>query len=230
MIQAKNCSICKIPIEENYCGRCGQKISGIPTSTISLIRDFIANFFSLERSGLATILKTISNPKSIVSNYYDGNKNYYASPGKILLYGIAVVALHIHFVDKKVMGITLEMPNINAQYLFWIILYPFLLLISYITFIRTEKAFSKHLISITYVASALFIVLTILNDSITLIWGDKLGIWAFVLFVSLIFVWNSRVFTSKNKYLYLIVNTTIQITIFIGLVSLLVMATSHLNG
>lgn len=102
MARGKICSICKIPIKENYCSKCGQKFSGKPISFLSLITDFISNFFSMEKSGFATILKILKNPKSIVDNYYLGFKNYYPSPGQLLLYGIAVVALHKNFVaDKK---------------------------------------------------------------------------------------------------------------------------------
>jgi hypothetical protein len=230
MMQNKTCSICNISIEENYCSRCGQKISKTPTTIISLINDFMSNIFSLEKSGFATILKILSNPKPIVNNYYNGLKNYYSSPGKILLYGIAIVAIHTSFVDKKVMGLSLEAQNISAQYLFWLFLFPLLLFISYVTFIRIEKGLSKHIISMTYVGSSLFIALTILNDIVILIWSDKLGIWTFLLFILFVFIWNSRVFSSKNKYLFIALNTVIQAIIFISIVGLLIFATNHVNN
>ena len=230
MTKEKICSICKIPIKENFCGRCGQTLSVKPTSMMSLITDFVSNFFSLGRSGFATILKILKNPKLIVDNYYCEFKNYYASPGKVLLYGIAVVALHINFVDDKVMGLSLNAQNLNAQYLLWLQLFPILLFISYITFIRIEKSLSKHLISLIYVASSLFIALTILNDLLIIIWSDKLGIWAFIIFVSLVFFWNSRVFTIKKKNIFIILNTLIQLAIFTGIVVVLVLITNQLNS
>lgn len=221
------CSICEIPIKENYCSRCGQKHSPKATTTVSLITDFLSNLFSLEKSGFATIYKILKNPKSIVDNYYFGFKKYYASPGKILFYGIAVVALHLNFVDNKVMGLSLHDQNINAQYLFWLILFPILLFISYITFMRIERNFSKHLISLIYIAGSLFITLTILNDLIIVILDDKLGIWAFIIFVSFVFFWNSRVFTNKKKSIYIILNTLIQIALFIGIITILVLVTTN---
>lgn len=225
MTKRKTCSVCEIPIKENYCGRCGQTFSGKTTSIVSLITDFISNFFLVEKSGFATILKILKNPKPIVDNYYLGYKNYYASPGKILLYGVAFVALHVSFLDHKVLGVSFGSQSENVQYYFWILLFPLFVLISYITFIRVEKGLSKHLISLIYIASSLFIVLILLNDLIIIIFGDKLRFWAFMLFVSLVFFWNSRVFTTRKKYVYIVLNTIIQMAIFMGIISLLVMTT-----
>lgn len=230
MTLEKTCSVCEIPIKENYCGRCGQTFSGKKTSIVSLIIDFISNLFSMEKSGFATILKILKNPKPIVDNYYFGYKNYYASPGKILLYGIAVVALHLSFIDDKVMGVSLDSQNLNAQYLFWLVLFPILLFISYMTFIRIEKNLSKHLISLIYIASSIFFVLIILNDLIIIISDYNLGIWAFIIFVSLVLFWNSRVFTTKKNYIFIILNTIIQLAIFTFIVVALVWFTSQSNG
>src|SRR5690606_21569236 len=127
----------------------------------------------------------------------------------------------ISFVNNKVMGVSLNLQNFNSQYFFWISLLPILLFISYLAFIRKTKRLSKHLISLIYISSSLFIILTILNDLIILLTDDKLGIWAFVIFVVLIFLWNSRVFTDKKNYLYIILNTVIQLTIFMGIVGIL---------
>lgn len=230
MTQEKTCSICKIPIVENYCVRCGQSFTGKKTSIISLIIDFISNFLSMEKSGFATILKILKNPKPIVDNYYFGFKNYYASPGKVLLYGIAVIALHVGFVDDKVMGLSINVINMKTQYFFWLQLFPVLLFVSYISFIRIERSLSKQLISLIYVASSLFIALTILNDLLIIIWSDLLGIWAFIIAISLIFFWNSRVFTIKKRNIYIILNTLIQLAIFTGIAVALIMITNNLNS
>lgn len=226
----KTCSICNIPIEENYCSRCGQRKLDKPVTIISLIKDFLSNTLSLEKSVFATIFKILINPKLIVDNYSNGYKNYHSSPGKILLYGIAIIALHTSFVDKTVLGLTLNIQNISAQYLFWLLFFPILLFISYVSFIRIEKGLSKHLISLTYIASSLFIVVTILNDIIILTYGDKLGFWAFILFVFFVFLWNSKVLTKRNKFLYFSLNTIIQIIIFAGIISLFILAVNNIDN
>lgn len=226
----KTCSICNIPIEENYCSRCGQRKLDKPVTIISLIKDFLSNTLSLEKSVFATIFKILINPKLIVDNYSNGYKNYHSSPGKILLYGIAIITLHTSFVDKTVLGLTLNIQNISAQYLFWLLFFPILLFISYVSFIRIEKGLSKHLISLTYIASSLFIVVTILNDIIILTYGDKLGFWAFILFVFFVFLWNSKVLTKRNKFLYFSLNTIIQIIIFAGIISLFILAVNNIDN
>lgn len=222
----KICSICNIPVQEAYCGRCGQKISGKTATTSSLITDFISNFFSVERSGFATIFRVLRNPKPIVENYYIGNKNYYASPGKILLYAIAVAAIHVSFFDKKVLGISVEDDNFSAQYLFWIVLFPVLLLVSNLTFIRSERRLSKHLISIVYISSSLFIVLILINDLVAYATDSILGIWSFLTFMLLVIIWNSRVLTKGGRF-RIVINTIVQIIIFSGIVWLLVWLTTE---
>lgn len=212
---------------ENYCQRCGQTFSGRNTSILALITDFISSFFAIEKSGFVTILKVLKDPKPIVYNYYTGFKNYYASPGKVLLYGIAVVALHIAFIDEKIMGLSINVINLKTQYYIWLQLFPVFLFVSYLTFFRIEKGLSKHLISLIYVATSLFIACSILNDLLIIIWGDHLGIWAFLLFVSLVFFWNSRVLTLKKKNIFIILNTLIQMAIFTAIVMVLIMITNN---
>lgn len=222
----KICTICHIPLQEGYCGRCGQKISGQTATTSSLITDFISNFFSVERSGFATIFKILRNPKPIVENYYAGNRNYYASPGKLLVYAIAVAALHITFFDKTILGLTVDAENVSAQYLFWLVLYPVLILVSFLAFIRSEKSLSKHLISIVYISSSLFVILIPIVDLLVYATDLKLDIWPFLVFMLSIFFWNSRVLTKRGR-LHIVINTILQALLFSGIVSLLVSLTAE---
>lgn len=213
----KICSICEIYIEENYCTKCGQEYTGKIASILLMITDFFSNFFSVEKSGFATILKILKNPKHVVNNYHLGYRNYYASPGKMLLYGIAIVAIHLTFVDaNKVLGISLEGEGLNAQYLFWILLIPTLLFVSYLTFFRIEKRLSKHLVSIVYIATSVFIVLIILNDLASLAFDiDTHGYGLFIMSMW-VFIWNSRVFTKSDKKYMLVLNTLLQYLILLG--------------
>ncbi len=220
------CTVCEIQIEENYCYRCGQSKSNRPTSTRFLFSDFLSNFFSLEKSGFATMLKVLLNPKLIVNNYFFGFKNYYSSPGRILLYGIAFVALHVNFVDKSVFGLSFNVENVGAQYAFWIILFPFLLISSYLTFIRKEKKFSKHIISIIYIATVMCILATVCNDLMVLLFDYNLDFVMLAIFVLVTFLWNSRVFTDDKQYLKLTLSTILQLVIFTGLVICLILVAS----
>lgn len=229
MEQEKICSLCNISIEEHYCGRCGQEYTDQPISTITLILDFIATFFSLKKSGFATVIKIIQKPKFVVNNYYSGYKNYYASPGKILFYGIAIMVLHLAFIkDNNIMGASFNAENLKVQYFFWVLILPFIFLASYLTFIKRDKKPSKHIVSVIYVANALFIPMILLNDLYTLITTNKPSPLSFVLFLILVFAWNSRVFTKNEKIIYFIMNTIIQFIVFIFILGLLIFLSSLL--
>ena len=214
-------SICSTSIKENYCSKCGQYYSQNQVTVLSLIIDFFSNFFSLEKSGFATIYKVIKSPKFIIDNYFNGYKNYFASPGKLLLYGIATIALHHSFINKKILGLYFELDNAKAEYLFWIVLFPILIFISYLSFYRAKVDFSKHAISILYVATSLLVVCIIANDILIFIFGDFLAEKRFYIYVFSVFFWNSKALTTKNKFLNYLNNTLIQSVIFISFVLLL---------
>lgn len=226
----KLCSICRIPIHKNYCGNCGQLYSGKNVSTLSLITDFISNFLSVEKSGFATIFKVIQNPKPIVTNYYKGFKNYYASPGKIILYGIAAITLHFLFVQEKVLGLSLLTENISSQYLFWGLLLPILSIISYLSFLPKKVAFSKNLIAIGYNSSSIFILFLLLLDTIEWIFKIDVGVSAFLSYLGFVFLWNGRAHIKKNKYFELLIFTVFQIILFTIIVAVLINTTNKLNN
>lgn len=221
-MEEKICSICKNPIDEKYCGKCGQMYSGKNVSTLSLIIDFFSNFFSIDKSVFATIFKIIKNPKPIVTNYYQGFKNYYASPGKIFLYGIAAITLQILFVSDKVLGVSLKASNISTQYLFWGILFPVFAIISYLSFLLKKVPFSKNLIAVAYNSSSIFIIFLLIYDTVEWIFGKEIGVGAFLCFTLFVFYWNSRVHIQKKKYFELVIFTILQIILFILFLALLI--------
>lgn len=229
MKEAKVCSICEIPIEENYCSRCGQHATGKTTTIINLITDFLSNLFSLEKSALGTIYKLWLNPGPIVKNYYLGYKNYYSSPSKILLYSIAIIALHLAFVNPNILGMTINIKNIKTEYFFWLMHIPVVLIVSYLTFLKNKENFSKHIISIIYISSSALIVFTIINDLIIVIVGDIIGNFVFIIYILFTFILNSRVFTKEDKKHNVIWNTLIQFGIWMFIVSIMVLVSSKIT-
>lgn len=213
MVLSSICTVCKTNIETNYCGTCGQKMPSKKTTVISLFMDLVTNFFSMEKSGFATILKIIWNPKPIIENYYLGYRNHEASPGKILLYGLTSIVIHLTFVNDKILGGTIRIENVAAQYGFVLIFYPILLLISFLSFIRLRTKISKHLISIIYIVSSLLLVITLINDLTILIFGDLFNANPIITFLLLFFIWNSRVLSQKQTILWHTINTIVQILI-----------------
>ena len=226
MENTRICSVCNTPVEKNYCGQCGQRAIGKNATIASLVTDSLSNLFYLEKSVFGTILKIIQNPKAIVLNYYAGFRNYYSSPGKLLLYAVATIALHITFINSNVLGMVINIKNVSTQYFFWIMHLPIVLLISYLAFVRQIESIAKHIISVIYISSAWFILFTIIDDLIILSIGDILGNLAFIVFVLVTFIWNSRVFSKERKPIRVILNTFLQLGIYIIIVLILVLASN----
>lgn len=222
-----DCSICQQPITGKYCGNCGQSHTGRTVTLFTIFYDFFSNLFSLEKSGFSTIIYTLKTPKKVIDNYYLGFRNYYLSPGKILIYGVITITLHVTLVNEKVLGLIVELEQVNAEYFFWAILFPFLILSSYATFFRTKHNFSKHIISTIYLATSIFIALTILNDILILSIGDVFKNGVFVIFSALVFGYNSIVFTRKRTFIWFALNSIIQLIVFALLITLLLISINY---
>lgn len=93
-----NCTVCGTKVEQNYCPQCGQLKGKSDITFMSMLNDFFMSILDLEKSVFAGILLVITNPTKIIKNYWSGNRNYYPSPGKVLIYALAVAALHLAYI------------------------------------------------------------------------------------------------------------------------------------
>ena len=211
------CTVCKIDSEGNYCSHCGQQIQRQKTTFFSMIADIVLKAVDVEKSVFASIFILLKNPKLIIVNFWDGYRNYYPSPGKFLLYAIAVAALHIAYVDKHVMGILINIDYINPQIAFWIIILPFLTLAPYLTFVKKKISFTKHLIANLYIAACFFILVTVMCDIIKLTYGISNFSNVTFAFIFLVIFWNARVFTQRKGLLYVFLNSIITLLMFCGI-------------
>lgn len=215
----QNCNVCSAPIQGPYCINCGQKIGQEETSMISMIKDLVSNVFSLERSVIANTFIILKDPKRVILNYWEGNRKYYPSPGKFLFYALAVAAIHISLIDNNVLGLHLNVGEVKAQFTFWIICLPLLVLTSYLSFIRRKQRFTRHFVSIVYIASTLFIVISVLNGLLIKILGkDFLTGAVFMFFLGLIFIWNAIVFVKKTSFSRVLLNALLQTTVFFSII------------
>lgn len=220
---SENCSVCNTPITDKYCSNCGQQFTNKKATIFSLVLDFFSNFFSVEKSFIGTSRKLITNPKFIVENFLNGNKKYYISPGSFVLYGITILALHSLIIGPTIWGVILMYDGIQVQYLFWMFLLPFLFLCSYLTFIRQGFNISKHIISNSYFSTLFLFIFIIIDDIvITLFEGFNSAI-PFLLFLIFVFLWNSFSFSKKGKISSHILNTIIQLLLFVGIFFLLML-------
>ena len=71
------CSICSTEIIENYCPKCGQYYKNERISIKTILSDLFANIFSLEKSFVEIIKIGLLHPKMLVTNYWNGFRNYY---------------------------------------------------------------------------------------------------------------------------------------------------------
>lgn len=219
MYNKRTCTICNIQINQNFCQQCGQKLSTESTTVKSIITDFFNNLFSLDKSVFAAILTLLFNPQKIILNYWMGYRRYYASPGKMVVYALTIAALHLNYVNRELLGLSFDLEGIRAQFLFWLFFLPILFLVSFLSFFRMKHNFAKHIISITYLSTCFFIVLTLLGDMLEFT-GIRVQHWLAFIFIFCINLWNSKVFNQGTFFRVAggaLVQLVILVLIMIGL-------------
>ena len=192
------------------------------TTLRSLMSDFFSNLFSLEKSIFAAMIKIISNPKELVINYWRGHRKYYPSPGKLLVYALAIAALHMTYVNGELLGLSFDLQGGGGQFLFWSIFFPFLTFTSYICFFRKKMNLAKHVVSIGYIASCFFIILTVMHDLFIyfgMVPTDSESL-AFFIFLFLVFIWNGRVYTSNPNVIKVVLSFFLQLLVFCLLIGM----------
>jgi len=221
-MQQIQCSVCETEIAGNFCPECGQKI-GVQESTLkSVATEFFALIFSLNKSVFAAILKILKTPKVIVVNYWKGNRGFYISPMRMLFYSMILIALTIGYTDNTILGLSFEITGLKAQFGFWGLFFPLLTISSYLCFRHRQSKFVKHVVAIAYIGSCFMIVCTIV-----LVFGihlapDLMGS-LFLVFALLVFIWNARIFTYRKGFLWIGINTLIQLIVFSCLIACLLL-------
>jgi len=89
------CSVCSNEIKGNYCSNCGQYFKDNRVTITTIFGDFFDSIFSLEKSFFRNIKIGVSQPKTLVSNYWNGFRKFYFSPGKF--FTIASLFLLAHY-------------------------------------------------------------------------------------------------------------------------------------
>lgn len=230
MAENVTCTICNEKTTEKYCGNCGQELSNKEVTFRGLISDLVVSTLDVEKSVFAVLLHVFVNPAKLIVNYWKGFKKYYPSPFKVLIYALAVAAIHLAYVDSEILGVTLQTTLVETQIGFWIILLPLLGLSSYITYLRMKMSFTKHIISLIYIAGSFFILLTIISDLALLTTGFDFDQVTFITFLSLIFLWNARVFSKKKEWWVFILNGALQFSVMIGIVIVLLLILLSIPG
>ena len=77
-----------------------KKKGGKPTNIFQLLLDFVEQVISIQKSDFATMLRVVKRPRFIIENYYNGNMGFYSSPGKVMLFAILILIIHMTFLPK----------------------------------------------------------------------------------------------------------------------------------
>lgn len=217
-MQEINCSNCNTIINDAYCNHCGQKFVPKRVSIFTIFSDFIAQLLSLEKSGFATSVKLITHPKKVIENYFNGYRNFYQSPGKILFYFITVTGLHVLFINKTLFGATLNTGSelLSPQVLLTAIIIPILSLVAYITFIKqnNHKNFAEHLIAQTYFFSVFGILFIILDDIISQ-FTLEVDYFSIQFLIPIILFWTALTFSKKRAWYFILLNFLLLLLVLI---------------
>lgn len=201
------CSVCLSEINEKYCSKCGQYYKGGRINFITFLGDLFDSVFTLEKSFFRNIRIGLSQPKTLVLNYWNGFRKFYYSPGKF--FTIASLFLVLHYsIANDFLG-TVVTGNISSQFV--ILLSNILLLTfsSFLLYIQFKKNFFEHLILNIYNVSLWIIVFFPISVILSLTVNDN-SIEGFfnTPYHILIIIWNSKAFelTKLKRFLFVTIN------------------------
>jgi hypothetical protein len=212
------CSVCSNEIRGNYCSNCGQYFKDSRVTSVTILKDLFDSFFSLEKSFFVNIKIGLSQPKTIVSNYWNGFRKYYFSPVKF--FTIASLFLLINYlVSNYFLGLAVA-SDISSHFAILLLNIILLTIISSLLYLKFKKNIFEHLILNIYNVSLWTIIFVPISIILSLSANDN-GIAEFFLipYHLLIMIWNSKAFelTKLNRFLFV----TINLVLFYGTILLL---------
>lgn len=200
------CSVCSNEIRGNYCSNCGQYFKDNRVTSFTILRDLFDSFFSLEKSFFLNIKIGLSQPKTIVSNYWKGFRKYYFSPLK--LFTIASLFLLInYFFSNDFLGLAVT-SDISSHFAILILNIILLTIFSYLLYLKFKKNIFEHLILNIYNVSLWTIMFVPISIILSLNVNNGIAEFFLIPFYLLIMIWNSKVFdlTKLNRFLFVSIN------------------------
>ncbi len=201
------CSVCSSEMNDKYCSKCGQYYKGGRINFITFLGDLFDSVFSLEKSFFRNIRIGLSQPKTLVLNYWNGFRKYYYSPGKF--FTIASLFLVLHYsIANDFLGLVVT-SNISSQFV--ILLSNILLLTfsSFLLYIQFKKNFFEHLILNIYNVSLWIIIFFPISVILSLtVNNNPIEQYFYIPFHILIIIWNSKAFelTKAKRFLFVTIN------------------------
>ena len=201
------CSVCSSKIDENYCPNCGQFYKDKRISFKAFLGDLFDGIFSLEKSFLENIRIELSQPETLVLNYWKGFRKYFYSPGKFLTIASLFLVLH-YSIANDFLGLVVR-SNISSQF---VILFTNILILtfsSFLLYMQFKKNFYEHLVLNIYNVSLWIIVFFPISLILSLIVNNnRTEQYFYILYHTLVVIWNSKAFelTKTKRFLFVIIN------------------------
>jgi len=213
------CSVCSNEIKENYCSNCGQyfKVTRVTFRTIFV--DLSDSVFSLEKSFFRNIKIALSQPKVLPTNYWNGFRKYYFSPGKF--FTIASLFLLLHYsIANDFLGLIVT-GNISSQFLILLTNIFLLTFTSSLLYIQFKKNIFEHLILNVYNVSLWIIIFFPISVILSLtVNNNPIEQYFYIPYHILVIIWNSKAFELTRFKRFLIV--TINLALLYGTLLLIV--------
>lgn len=213
------CSVCSSEINDKYCPKCGQYYKNKKINFTTFLGDLFDSIFSLEKSFLLNIRIGLSQPKTLVLNYWNGFRKYYYSPGKF--FTIASLFLVLHYsISNDFLGLVVT-SDISSQFVILLVNILLLTLSSFLLYIQFKKNFYEHLILNIYNVSLWIIVFFPISAILSLtVNNNRTEQYFYILYHILVIIWNSKAFelTKPKRFLFVIIN----LLMFYGILGLLV--------
>ena len=213
------CSACSNEIRENFCSNCGQYYKDKRINLSTFLGDLFGSIFSLEKSFFRNIKIGLTQPKTLVLNYWNGFRKFYYSPGKFLT--IASIFLAIHYsIANDFLGLIVT-SNISSQFVILLVNILLLTFSSFILYIQFKKNFFEHLVLNIYNVSLWIIVFFPISLFLSLIVNNnRTEQYFYILYHILVIIWNSKAFelTKAKRSLFVVIN----LLILYGMLALLV--------
>lgn len=201
------CSVCSNEITGKYCSNCGQYYEDRRIGLLTFLGDLFDGVFSLEKSFLQNIRVGLTQPETLVSNYWNGFRKYYYSPGKFFAIASLFLVLHYSFANDF-LGLVVR-SNVSSQFVVLLVNILLLTSASFLLYRQFKKNFYEHLVLNIYHVSLWVIVFFPISVVLSLTINDNITEQYFYIpFHVLIIFWNSKAFelTRLKRFIFIMLN------------------------
>ncbi|TXB65881.1 hypothetical protein FRY74_04740 [Vicingus serpentipes] len=221
----KKCSVCNNTLKGKFCEKCGQKYTAKKLTFSNLFSDLISSLTDVEKNVFLNIYSIVRHPKIVINNFWNGYRNYYYKPGKMLFYFITIAGISSFLLGQTLFGLTFSTDSFFSEsFVFAIVFFPILSLSSFLTYRKYKRSFIEHIASTVYLISTFGIIILIIENILiyfSLVKQENL-IWIIILITSILF-WNSILFTPSKKIAKLFFNFFIELIVLAVIISVLVL-------